>query len=172
MTKPAKQQAPPTRNDIGTKERRQHDFVLVNGPSKSERKAQVISPLQRMRDKGQICSGLLEAGKRYARHKHYAGLAGHAKTVDFNATGGGGSGLNESEAAAYHWSEYGKACQVVGKWYGRVFEAVVCEDETLEQAGRLMGERNKAQAVAVARFMVKAKLVELADAWGLHYEPT
>jgi hypothetical protein len=169
MTKPTTKQQP-TRNDLGTKERRKHDFVLISGVSKSERKAKVISPLQRMRDKGQICAGMHEAGKRYAQHKYQAGLSGHAKTVDFNATGGGGNGMHESEAAAYHWAEYGKASRLVGKWYGAVFEAVVCDDQTLEDAGRLMGETNKAQAVAVARFMVRQKLTELCDAWGIYCE--
>jgi hypothetical protein len=169
MTKPARKPEP-IRADIGTKERRARGDVRVSGVGKSERKAEVISPLQRMRNAGYICTGLHEAGKRYARHRHYAGLSGHPKSADLLATGGGTGGMSEGEAAAYHWAEYGQASKTVGKWRSRPFEALVCDDEPLEAVGRMMGETNKPQAVAVARFMVRERLCWLCDLWGIHYD--
>ena len=136
------------------------------------------SPFARLRARNLLASGadaevrnalLAAAADRYRQHWHYAGLGPlHAIDPSRERVSGTMVGLLRTERQLAHFQAYGAAVRVLGEDARRIVEAVVLHDREPVDVGReLSGYRQEKQATAVALYVLRAGLRELAVHFGL-----
>ena len=120
-------------------------------------------------------TALYEAGQRYRRHWHGAGLCA-LSAQDITRMGGSrgtpGWAVPPSEAAAWHRGEYDKARACLGAYLARWLDAIVIEERAPLEVGRQATRyADKTTATAVAMEILRSGLSVLAGHWGIARRP-
>ena len=127
---------------------------------------------RRALDPDPVCNtALYEAGQRYRRHWHGAGLCA-LSAQDITRVGGGrgtpGWAIPPSEAAAWHRSEFDKARVCLGAYLARWLDAIVIEERAPLEVGRETTRyTDKTTATAIAMEILRSGLGMLASHWGV-----
>ena len=141
------------------------DVAPATGAARMGRQLEYLHEKRRI-----ITYSQFAAGVKYRLHWHRGGLEAGIRTVDFNRTGGGPNGLAgmpATEDQVHHRRQWRQANDWIGQRGQIVLETVGCEDDSLEQAGYKLGEKNKPQAIAAARQILLGALDKLCDEWGI-----
>jgi hypothetical protein len=77
------------------------------------------------------------------------------------------AGMAKSERQVFHRQQCRAANAVLGMKGTWVVERVVCQETTVEDAGRLMGWKNRPQAVAAATERLREAADRLCHLWGM-----
>lgn len=136
------------------------------------------SPLARLRARHLLATGadsatrsalLAAAADRYRLHWHSAGLAPlRAADPSRERVSGGGAGLLCGERQIAHFQAYGAAVKALSADTRRVVEAIVLmEHEPVDVGREMSGYKQDKQATAVALYLLRAGLAELAVHFGL-----
>lgn len=131
------------------------------------------APLDRLHNRNRLDADpernlrLFEAGHTLRRHHFLAGLSGYAAN-DLHGGGGGQPAsrtpITETMEKSRRRLRIAQSAMNAGDWH--VVYDVVCEETTLEAAGRRVGFGNDEAAVAVALDRLRRGLGELAVLWG------
>ena len=159
--------------DLGTKERRQHDDVMIGGGvAKSDKRARVISPLERLRDSGKITDEQFAAGLKLALHRYYGGVAGQPKPIILERVDNSGSGDALAATDFDHAREWHEARRLIAGPYSQMVTAFVCDDVSLNKCCQyFIGRMRRADALEKTRGIIADSLQKLAEHWGLTREP-
>jgi hypothetical protein len=128
-------------------------------------------PVSRMFNRKVITGAEYSALQKYHHHWHCAGLDMGVGTVDlnriFSTDPGSMSGMAKTEAQAHHRREWRGARGLLGHRTGIVVDSVVCEGNTLQDAGSAIGWGSKPQAIAAATEAIRDAGYRLAKLWGI-----
>ena len=137
--------------------------------------------LERLKDRGKLKNRFsrdgaeveprYEALMKYRHHWRLAGMEPSYGNFDlakvFATDGGGFAGMARTEAQAFHVGQYRAAVQEIGLKSSFVVECVVCQDNTLADAGARIGYQDRNSAVGAATELIQSAADRLAELWGI-----
>ena len=159
----------PVRNDLGTPQRRARGDVRVTGEAKSARKARAETSVERIAGQKdadgepKLSMRQVEAAKQYYVRAVAYGVFGRYASMSLCKEVFGPTGVDDgAEWLEDRKREYIGASDCVSPRYKQAMHAIILYDQTLTEAGKLMGGKGP-NAGAAAFPMLKDTLDRLAD---------
>jgi hypothetical protein len=129
------------------------------------------APIERMVARKILTEKQYQGLGKYRIHWYNGGLAPRFGGLDpnhiFASDISNFSGMAKSERQVFHRQQCRAANAVLGLRGIWVVERIVCEEVPVEDAGRLMGWKNRPQAVAAATEQLRAAADHLCHLWGM-----
>jgi hypothetical protein len=126
------------------------------------------SPLDRALARGIISTAQHETGRQFLLHWYLGGMAGGLRSPSLDrilAASPRHDFLPGSAAQAWHRQRYCRAVETAGVVNARLLRMIICEEQPLEAAGRLLGWRSRPAAIVAATERLRAALDQVAGSW-------
>jgi len=152
------------------KERLRHaaGHVVGNARDRRDRTVTILNWFEREHSNGRFTDRQHAAAEKFRTHYFRGQMAGALSSVDWNSSpsrGEGRSFINDGNEV--HRIEFTKARDQVGLDTCRVLVMTVCNGDSFQEAGRLLGWRDRKQSSAAAIQVTRLGLDRLAGLWRL-----